>query len=198
MSDNDNLAWIDLETGGLPGASSKDDPLIPKGADGAIQYAILEIGVHVTDKDLNLLGEGLRLVIHHSTAELNERVGQWSRDQFADTLMLECSNPGNPTLEQAEQQVIEYLKVHGIEAGKSPLCGNSIYLDRRFIETQMPELNGFLHYRQLDVSSVAESLSRWYPEIWDKRPEKKGSHSALVDIRESIEELRYYRQHCMV
>lgn len=193
-----NLVWIDLETGGLCGTTHKEDPRTPKGMDGAQHYAILEIGVHVTDKDLNIIDNGLKLVIYHDKESLKHHVGEWSQDQFRDTLMVECQNTTHPTLESAEEIVISYLKSHGIVEKTSPLCGNSIYLDRRFIETQMPSLNSFLHYRQLDVSSVGEMVSRWYPEKFDARPEKKGSHSALADIRESIEELRYYQEQCFI
>ena len=192
-----NLAWIDFETGGLCGLTHEDDPRIPKGKDGAQHYAILQIGVHITDHNLNILDEGLDLIIHHAPEVLDQRVGEWSRKQFANTLMKSCVSALNPTLETAEIRVIDYLKEFGIEAGKSPLCGNSIYLDRRFMECQMRKLNGFLHYRQLDVSSVGELISRMYPQTFDRRPVKSAKHDALSDIRESIEELRFYRNECM-
>lgn len=194
--ETDNLAWIDLETGGLCNATNRDDPRVPENLDGAQHYAILEIGVHVTDKDLNVIDNGLRIIIYHDKEALERRVGDWSQEQFADTLMVECQDTSNPSLQAAEEMVIAHLKEHGITEWSSPLCGNSIYLDRRFIENQMPSLNRFLHYRQYDVSSVGEMVSRWYPEAFDKRPEKAGSHSALADIKESIEELRYYRASC--
>lgn len=194
----DNLVWIDLETGGLCGASSSDDPRIPEGSDGSRQYAILEIAVHITDNDLNILDKGLQVVIFHTPESLEQRVGEWSQKQFANTLMIECQNPNHPSLAEAERMVLDYLVQQGIKAGISPLCGNSIYLDRRFIETQMPKLNAHLHYRQYDVSSVGEMVSRWFPRIFDRRPKKAGSHDALADIRESIEEMRFYRDHCFI
>lgn len=194
--ETDNLAWIDLETGGLCNATHTDDPRIPKGMDGAQHYAILEIGVHVTDSQLNIVDNGLRLIIYHDEETLSRRVGDWSQDQFRNTLMIQCQDPTHPTLKTVEEVVIGYLKRHGISAKSSPLCGNSIYLDRRFIETQMPNLNAFLHYRQLDVSSFKEAVSRWYPDVLAHAPKKQGNHSALADIRESIEELKFYRFNC--
>lgn len=192
-----NLGWADFETGGLCGATHNDDPRIPVGSDGASHYAILQIGVHVTDCNLNILDEGLDLVIHHDPEVLQQRVGDWSQSQFANTLMKACASAMNPTLAEAEIQVIEYLKRHGLTPGSSPLCGNSIYLDRRFMETQMPMLNRLFHYRQLDVSSVGEVISRMYPDTFAKRPKKASKHDALSDIRESIEELRFYTTECM-
>lgn len=198
IPNDEHLAWIDFETGGLCGASHMDDSRIPEGSDGARHYAILEIGVHVTDANLNIIDPGLQIIIYHDQKSLDERVGDWSREQFKNTLMIECQNTNHPTLQDAERMVIDYLESHGVVEGKSPLCGNSIYLDRRFIETQMPDLNRFLHYRQLDVSSVGEMVARWYPEVHQAMPEKNGNHEALGDIRESIKELSYYREHCFV
>lgn len=190
------LVWIDLETGGLSGPVGSDCPAAPEGAQGADYLLILEIAVHITDAELNILDKGLQIVIRHTAEDLENRVGSWSKEQFKKTLMIECQNPNHPTLAEAEEMVLDYLKDHGVTEKESPLCGNSIYLDRRFIETQMPRLNAHLHYRQLDVSSIGEAISRWYPEPFRDRPEKARSHSALDDIRESIEELRYYREAC--
>lgn len=192
-----NLGWLDFETGGICGATHEDDSRIPVGQDGANHYAILQVAVHVTDCNLNIIDEGLDLIIHHTPEDLRERVGDWSQNQFSSTLMKSCTSALNPTLDQAEQQVIEYLKRHGLTEGSSPLCGNSIYLDRRFMESQMRALNRFYHYRQLDVSSLGEVIARTHPEAFAKRPKKMASHDALTDIRESIEELRFYRNECM-
>jgi oligoribonuclease len=192
-----NLAWADFETGGLCGTTHAEDSRIPVGKDGAEHYAILQIAIHVTDCNLNIIDEGLDLIIFHDQHVLDERVGPWSRNQFAKSLMKSCLYTINPTLSEAEDQVIDYLKRYGIQKGASPLCGNSIYLDRRFMESQMRKLNDFMHYRQLDVSSVGEVMSRLYPDTFQKRPKKVASHDALTDIRESIEELRFYHTHCM-
>lgn len=190
------LVWIDLETGGLCGPVGDDCPGVPPETLGADHYVILEIAVHITDRDLNLLDKGLRVVVFHTPATLEKHVGKWSKEQFKNTLLLECQNPNHPSLKEAEEMVLDYLKDHGVTERESPLCGNSIYLDRRYIETQMPGLNAHLHYRQLDVSSIGEAISRWYPKEFSDSPEKAGEHSALTDIRESIEELRYYRAAC--
>jgi len=190
------LVWIDLETGGLCGPIGNDCPGVDPKTLGAEHFVILEIGVHVTDADLNLLDKGLRIVVFHTPKTLENHMGPWSKAQFKNTLMEECQNPNHPNLQQAETMVLDYLKDHGVTERESPLCGNSIYLDRRYIETQMPKLNAFLHYRQLDVSSVGEAISRWYPKEFSESPEKAGDHSALGDIRESINELKFYKEAC--
>ncbi|MDX6222323.1 MAG: oligoribonuclease [Frankiales bacterium] len=173
---NDRLVWIDCEMTGL---DLKNDVL-------------LEIAALVTDSELNILDGGVDIVIHAGDDQLDRMIA-FVRDMHAASGLTDDVRASAVTVEDAEAQVLAYIKTHVGEARKAPLCGNSIATDRGFLALQMPELETWLHYRMVDVSSVKELARRWYPRAYFASPEKNGGHRALADIRESIEELRYYR-----
>ena len=170
-----HLIWIDCEMTGL---SLEKDVLV-------------EIAVLVTDSELNVIGEGIDLVIKASPDQLagmNEFV-----TQMHTTSGLITEIPNGITVEAAEDAILAYLESAGTVAGKSPLAGNSVSVDRNFIARDMPRLTEYLHYRTVDVSSIKELARRWYPKIYFAAPAKTGNHRALGDIQDSIEELKYYR-----
>lgn len=178
-SENPPLIWIDCEMTGL----SLDDD------------ALVEIAVLVTDADLNVLGDGVDVVIATSAEKL-EGMRDEVRTMHTESGLLE-KIPNGVSLSQAEEMVIKYLKAHTV-SGKSPLAGNSVGMDRNFIARDMPRLNEYLHYRTIDVSSIKELARRWYPKVYFNAPKKTGNHRALGDIQDSIEELRYYRSSIFV
>ena len=152
---------------------------------------LVEIAVLVTDSDLNLIGEGVDVVIKATPEQLagmNEFVTQMHTDSG---LITEIA--GGISLEAAEDAIVAYLESTGTVPGKSPLAGNSVSVDRNFITRDMPRLTDYLHYRTVDVSSIKELARRWYPKIYFAAPAKTGNHRALGDIQDSIEELKYYR-----
>jgi len=170
------LAWLDLEMTGL-------DPS---------RHVIVEIASLVTDDDLTIVAEGPDLVVHATAEQLAEM------DDFVTTMhsrsgLLEAMATSTLTLEEAGAQTLEFLKLHIPEARTVPLAGNSIGTDRRFLATQLPEIEEYLHYRSVDVSTIKELSRRWYPDITKTAPDKKGGHRALQDIRESVGELAFYR-----
>ncbi|MCW2603332.1 MAG: oligoribonuclease [Pseudonocardiales bacterium] len=154
--------------------------------------ALIEIAVVVTDGELTVLGEGLDIVIS-TTDELLDGMLPIVRDMHAGSHLTEAVRESTVTIAQAQDAVIEYLKAMGVDAGTAPLCGNSIATDRGFIARDMPELDAFLHYRMVDVSSLKELARRWFPPVYFSQPAKGLAHRALADILESIKELRYYR-----
>ena len=171
----ENLIWIDLEMTGLD----------------TLNDQIIEIATIVTDKNLNILAEGPMLAIHQSDATL-AKMDDWNQTQHGNSGLVERVKQSTYTETQAELETINFLKEF-VAAGVSPMCGNSICQDRRFLARCMPKLEAYFHYRNLDVSSLKELATRWKPEILDQF-EKKGAHLALDDILESIEELRFYRK----
>jgi oligoribonuclease len=173
--DRANLIWIDLETTGLSVGAR----------------AILEIASIVTDKDLNILGEGPVLVVHQSEETL-ARIDPWSAQQHGNSGLLDVSRSSDISLAEAEQQTLRFVRRY-VPRQVSPLCGSSVGLDRRFLMRYMPELNSHLNHRNLDVSTVAELAARWYPGVAAKL-ERGVRHRASDDIRDSIEELRFYRR----
>jgi oligoribonuclease len=177
----DKLVWIDCEMTGLDLSSD----------------LLLEVACLVTDDDLNVVDEGIDLVIG-ATAEELSRMVPFVRDMHAVSGLTEACLTSTLTLDDARTQVLDYIRGHVPEAGKSPLCGSSIATDRGFLARDMPELDAHLHYRMIDVSSIKELVRRWYPRTWYAKPEKKGGHRALADIRESIAELDYYRRTAFV
>jgi len=171
-----NLIWIDCEMTGL---SLEKDVLV-------------EIAVLVTDSDLNVIGEGVDVVIKASAEQLagmNEFV-----TQMHTTSGLITQIPNGISVQEAEAKVIAYLESAATQPGKSPLAGNSVSVDRSFIARDMPLLNEYLHYRTIDVSSIKELTRRWFPKAYFAAPAKTGNHRALGDIQDSIAELAYYRQ----
>jgi oligoribonuclease len=172
----DRLVWIDCEMTGLDLSSD----------------ALVEIACIVTDGELNALDEGIDVVIK-PPAEALDSMDELVRDMHtASGLLTELA--GGLTLAEAQDLVLGYIRGHVPESRKVPLCGNSIATDRSFLARDMPELDNFLHYRMVDVSSIKELARRWYPRAYFASPEKHGGHRALADIRESIRELRYYRE----
>lgn len=174
--DKENLVWIDMEMTGL-------DPETD---------LVLEIATIVTDANLNIIAEGPVLAIHQSDEALNG-MDQWCIDTHGKSGLTERCRKSNLSVDDATQQTIQFLHKY-VPKGVSPLCGNSIGQDRRFMVRYMPQLNDYFHYRSVDVSTVKELVRRWKPEVLEGF-HKKGTHMALDDIRESIAELVYYRQH---
>lgn len=169
-----NLVWIDLEMTGL---------------DPDNEY-IIEIATIVTDADLNVLAEGPAMVIHQPDSVL-DAMDEWCTNQHGKSGLTQRVKDSTISEREAEQRTIEFLLEH-VDRGASPICGNSIGQDRRFLYRHMPELESFFHYRNLDVSTIKELARRWRPEVLDG-VKKKGTHLALDDIRDSINELRHYR-----
>jgi oligoribonuclease len=171
----ERLVWIDCEMTGLD-----------LGAD-----ALIEVAALVTDFDLQVIGEGIDLVIRPPAAALGQ-MGDFVRTMHETSGLLQLLEDGI-TLEEAEKQVLAYVREHCPEGSRPPLAGNTVATDRAFLARDMPTLEAFLHYRIVDVSSIKELARRWYPRAWFQAPAKRGNHRALADIQESIEELRYYR-----
>ena len=174
MLHEDNLIWIDLEMTGL-------DPL---------HDSILEIATIVTDKDLNVLAEGPEFALAHPVERL-ETMDDWNRNQHRKSGLWQRVVDSSIRLETAEALTVEFL-AQWVPVGKSPMCGNSICQDRRFLVRLMPRLERYFHYRNLDVSTIKELARRWAPDI-SRGFAKESTHTALSDVRDSIAELRYYR-----
>jgi oligoribonuclease len=174
---NDRLVWIDCEMTGLDLARD----------------ALIEIAVLVTDGDLNVLGEGVDVVIHADDDAL-AAMPDVVRDMHAHSGLTEEVRKATMTVAEAEQLALAYVREHVPDARTAPLAGNSIGTDRSFISRDMPELDAHLHYRLVDVSSIKELARRWFPRVFYAKPEKGLAHRALADIRESIRELDYYRR----
>jgi oligoribonuclease len=173
---SDRLVWIDCEMTGLD-----------LGAD-----ALIEVAALVTDFELNVLGEGLDVIIKPSQESLDQMV-EFVRTMHEKSGLLEELDAGT-TMADAEEQVLAYIKEHCPDGSRPPLAGNTVATDRSFLARDMPDLESFLHYRIVDVSSIKELSRRWYPRAYFAAPTKRGNHRALADIQESIEELRYYRE----
>ncbi len=177
----DALVWIDCEMTGL-------DPSVD---------VLVEIAVIATDADLNPLDDGLDIVIATDPAKLTG-MDDVVQEMHTASGLLEAIAAATTTLEQAEDQVLDYVKRHVPERRKAPLCGNTIATDRSFLARYMPRLDDHLHYRMIDVSTIKELARRWYPRAYYNAPSKSGGHRALADILESINELRYYRATVLV
>jgi oligoribonuclease len=170
------LAWIDLEMTGL-------DPEV---------NVIVEIATLITDDELQIVAEGPNLVVHASEVEL-KRMDPFVLDMHTRSGLLPKIKASTIDIKEAGDMTLAFLKEH-IQVEKSiPLCGNSIGTDRRFLAKSLPEIEDFLHYRSVDVSSVKELAKRWFPEILADAPKKNGGHRAMEDIKASVEELRFYR-----
>ena len=171
-----NLAWLDLEMTGLE----------PE------RHTILEIATLVTDSQLRVLAEGPSLAVHQSESVLRD-MEPWSRETHTRSGLLDRVRHSSLSMAEAEEDTLNFLKQY-CPPGKSPLCGNSVGHDRRFLARYMSDLQRFFHYRNIDVSSLKELVNRWYSH-GPRPPEKKGSHQALEDVRESVLELIFYRDH---
>ena len=170
------LVWMDLEMTGLD--ATKD--------------VIVEIATLVTDAELNIVAEGPDLVIHVDDAAL-AGMGEVVKNMHAKSGLTDAIRASTITLEDAGVATLAFIKEHVPNARQAPLCGNSIGTDRRFLVAYLPEIEEYLHYRSVDVSTVKELVDRWYPAAYAKRPNKTGNHRALGDIVDSVNELRYYR-----
>jgi oligoribonuclease len=177
----DELVWIDCEMTGLDLRSDR----------------LIEIAALVTDADLNVIGEGIDVVIHADDEALDNMVEVVARMHKSSGLTEEV-RASTVDLAAAEQMVMDYIRTHVKAAKTAPLAGNSIATDRGFIARDMPTLDDYLHYRMIDVSSIKELCRRWYPKIYYGQPDKGLAHRALADIEESIRELRYYRRTAFV
>ena len=153
---------------------------------------LVEIAVLVTDGDLNLIGEGVDVVIHANAAKVAGMNDFVTSMHTNSGLIAEI--PSGISTSEAEEQILAYLQSAGVQAGKSPLAGNSVSVDRSFISRDMPRLSEYLHYRTVDVSSIKELARRWHPRVYFNAPAKSGNHRALGDIKDSINELKYYRE----
>jgi len=171
-----NLVWVDMEMTGLDPDNDR----------------IIEIAVIVTDPELNVIAEGPVFAIHQSDATL-DKMDNWNKGTHGKSGLIDRVKASTVTEAQAEQELIAFLKQY-VPNNKSPMCGNSICQDRRFMARGMPKLEAFFHYRNLDVSTLKELCRRWKPELASGF-KKHQKHTALADIVESIEELRYYREH---
>lgn len=171
-----NLVWVDMEMTGLNPDSDR----------------IIEVAVVVTDSQLNIIGEGPVFAIHQSD-EILDGMDAWNKGTHGRSGLIDRIKASTVTEADAEAALIEFLKKY-VPAGKSPMCGNTICQDRRFMARGMPKLEAFFHYRNLDVSTLKELCKRWKPELANGF-KKHQKHTALADIIESIEELRYYREH---
>jgi len=153
---------------------------------------IVEIATLVTDDDLEVVAEGPDLVVHQPP-EVLDRMDDFVRNMHTRSGLLDAIAASTTTLEEAGATTLEFLRAHIPEAASVPLCGNSIGTDRRFLARHLPDIEGFLHYRSVDVSTIKELARRWHPEAVKSAPEKAGGHRAMDDIRESVAELRHYR-----
>jgi oligoribonuclease len=158
---------------------------------------LIEIAVLVTDAELNVLGDGVDVVIHADDAALSAMIPVVT-EMHTRSGLIEEVRASTIDLATAEEQVLDYIRAHVKQAKTAPLAGNSIATDRGFIARDMPKLDGYLHYRMIDVSSIKELCRRWYPRIYFGQPEKGLAHRALADIHESIRELHYYRRTAFV
>ncbi len=175
MAQNDRLIWIDLEMTGL---STENDEIV-------------EIAAIVTEADLTEIDEGVSFVVKPGDKALENMDDFVTNMHTASGLITEI--PDGLSLSDAQARVLAYIKEYIPEDGKGQLAGSSIYVDRGFLAKYMPDIDQYLHYRLIDVSSIKELTRRWYPKVYFNTPEKTGNHRALADIRESIAELRYYR-----
>jgi oligoribonuclease len=170
------LVWMDLEMTGL-------DPS---------RHVVVEIATLVTDDDLGLVAEGPDIVVSATDDELAQ-MDDVVVKMHTESGLLDAITASTTTLAEAGEQTLQFIKSHVKEARRVPLCGNSIGVDRRFLRHQLPDIDAYLHYRSIDVSTVKELCKRWHPSLYGKAPKKSSTHRALDDIRESVAELAYYR-----
>ncbi|WP_026195364.1 oligoribonuclease [Mariprofundus ferrooxydans] len=170
-----NLVWMDLEMTGLEPDHD----------------TIIEIATIITDGELNILAEGPNIVIHQPDEAL-DAMDEWNTTHHGESGLTARVRASRTSMAAAEQKTLDFIRKY-VPEGSSPLCGNSIHQDRRFLVRYMPKLESYVHYRNIDVSTIKELAKRWYPD--DKAPIKQAEHQALSDIRESINELIWYRQH---
>ncbi|MHA6511273.1 oligoribonuclease [Tessaracoccus sp. Z1128] len=173
---SEKLVWVDCEMTGLD----------------LVHDALIEVAVLVTDGDLNVLGDGVDILIRPTEADLAQ-MGDFVRAMHTKSGLLDVL-PTGVTMAEATERVMDYVRTHVPVGRKAPLAGNTIGTDRAFLARDMPELEQWVHYRNVDVSTIKELAKRWFPRVHYQAPAKGGNHRALADIQESIEELRYYRE----
>jgi oligoribonuclease len=171
-----HLVWVDCEMTGLD--TEKD--------------VLVEIAVLVTDSEMNIIGEGVDVVIKASAEQITGMNDFVTKMHTESGLINEI--PNGVSVSEAEELILKYLESSGVAPGKSPIAGNSVYVDRIFINRDMPKLSEYLHYRTVDVSSIKELTRRWFPKVYFNSPAKTGNHRALGDIKDSIAELSFYRK----
>jgi oligoribonuclease len=176
----ERLVWLDLEMTGLD----------------LDRHVIVEIAALVTDDDLEPVDDGIDLIVHQPPSALAE-MDDFVRNMHTKSGLLPEIEASTLSLADAGAQVLDYVRGHVAE-GSSPLCGNSIGVDRRFLDRQLPELDRYIHYRSIDVSSFKELCRRWYPLVYKGRPGKNETHRALADVQESIAEMKYYRENMLL
>jgi oligoribonuclease len=176
----DRLVWLDLEMTGLD----------------VSRHVIVEIAALVTDDQLEALDDGIDIVVHQP-ADALAQMDDYVRAMHTRSGLLPEIEASTVSLADAGARTLDYVRAHVPSAETAPLCGNSIGVDRRFLDHQLPGLDRYLHYRSIDVSSLKELCRRWYPAVYKGRPAKTETHRALADIRESVGELRYYREHML-
>jgi oligoribonuclease len=177
---DDRLVWLDLEMTGLD----------------VERHRIVELAVLVTDAQLEILDDGIDLIVHQPPEALAE-MDDFVRKMHQKSGLLPEIEKSTLTLDAAGAQALAYIGERVPEPGTAPLCGNSIGVDRRFLSRYLPDLDAYVHYRSIDVSSFKELCKRWYPDVYAKHPGKAETHRALTDIRESVAELRFYREHML-
>jgi oligoribonuclease len=177
---DDRLVWLDLEMTGLD----------------VTRHVIVEIAALVTDGNLEPLDDGIDLIVHQPPSALAE-MDDFVRKMHTRSGLVGEIEQSTLGLADAGALAVDYIRSQVPRAGTAPMCGNSIGVDRRFLDHQLPELDRYLHYRSIDVSSLKELCRRWFPEVYRARPAKAEEHRALADVRESIAELRYYREHML-
>ena len=177
MTYTDRLLWLDMEMTGLRPERER----------------IIEMALVVTDGDLNVVAEGPDIVIHQPD-EVLDAMDEWNKSHHGGSGLLDAVRSSTVSEADAAREALAFVRAHCPKRAV-PLAGNSVHQDRRFLQTHMPEIDEYLHYRNVDVSTVKELARRWYPAVAAAVPAKKNVHRALDDIRESIEELRYYREH---
>lgn len=176
QTNDGNILWLDLEMTGL-------DPT---------RDSIIEIAALVTDAELEIVAEGPDLVVHQPD-ELLAAMDQWNTKHHGESGLTDLVRQSTLTMAQADAMMLEFVSAHTPQ-GLAPLAGNSVHQDRVFLVKYLPRFHGWLHYRNIDVSTIKELVARWYPELYKRRPKKRGEHRAHGDIVDSIEELKYYRQ----
>jgi oligoribonuclease len=179
-TDDDRLVWLDLEMTGLD----------------LSRHVIVEIAVLVTDGNLEALDDGIDVIVHQPPEALAE-MDDFVTKMHTKSALIPAIEASTVSLADAGALALEYIRRHVSEPGIAPMCGNSIGVDRRFLDQYLPELDRYLHYRSIDVSSFKELCRRWYPAVYKGRPNKAETHRALADVQESIAELRYYRAHML-
>lgn len=178
----DLLIWIDLETTGLD---------ISDNMHGVHTHKIVEVGMHITDSNFNIIDPGFEVVIHHPKEELAMVMNDYVTNMHTQSGLLDKVESSTISLAQAEQMMLDYVASYNIAPNSSPICGNNVSFDKNFIDAQMPRFAKVLHYRKIDVSSIKEIVSRQYPQT-AAQLDKPNKHRGLEDIQESIKELKFY------